>query len=223
MVSVRPKAVLILLAAFFNLCWESAANEVSRESYFWHFNRNIPSAAALGPGKARSCWCNHIPETSKRWTMTRKHDCSQFCILVCLCLVQKIKSSPHWCQQQKLESIGAGQVFAQRPQNSSPGVTFFLVPIHGLTPSSNGFLLKELVNSVNLPPWDRLVLSTPIGCNDTHSNLLKSLHEGWAWAGDKGWFLAMGQFLLVGCHDLLHLRNQNDPTSISQSDWKKRL
>lgn len=97
-----------------------------------------------------------------------------------------------------------------------------LLPDPVFTASSNGFCLKEWVNSVTLPPWDWLVLSSPTGCNHMHRNLLKSLHEGWAWAGNKDWLLAPGTFLLVVCHDLLHLRNQNDPLSISQSDWKKR-
>lgn len=96
-----------------------------------------------------------------------------------------------------------------------------LVPSPVFTASSNGFHLKEWVDSVTLPPWDWLVLSSPIGCSHMHRNLLKSVHEGWAWAGNKDWLLAPGTFLLVVCHDLLHLRNQNDPPSISQSNWKK--
>lgn len=96
-----------------------------------------------------------------------------------------------------------------------------LVPGPVFTASSNVFCLKERMNSVTLPPWDWLVLSSPKGCNHMHRNLLKSLHEGWAWAGRKDWLLAPGTFLLVVCHDLLHLRNQDDPPSISQSDWKK--
>lgn len=96
-----------------------------------------------------------------------------------------------------------------------------LVPSPVFTASSNVFFRKEWENSVTLPSWDWLVLSSPTGCNHMHRNLLKSLHEGWAWAGNKDWLLAPGTFLLVVCHDLLHLRNQNDPPSISQSGWKK--
>lgn len=113
-----------------------------------------------------------------------------------LYLVQKMKSWAHRCQWQKLERAGVRQVLVQGPQSSSPGVTFVSVPSSGLTLPSNGFLLKELVNSVNLPPWDRLVLSAPMGCNCMHRNLLKPLHEGWAQAGNTNWFLALGPF---GC------------------------
>lgn len=181
-------------------CW-------NREPYFWHFNRKILFAAAPGLGKARSCWCNHVPETSEQWIVSSKHYCSQFYILVYLCLVQKMKSWPHWCQWQKLERVVAGQVFAQSPQSHSPGVTFVLFPSPGLTPSSNGFLLKELVNSVILPPLDRLVLSAPIEWNNMHRNMLKSLHKGWTRAGNKDWLLPPGPFLLLVCHDLLQLRS----------------
>lgn len=130
-----------------------------------------------------------------------------------------MKSWLHWCQWQKLDTVGAGQVFAQRPQSISPGVTFVSVLSPGLTPSS-----KRISEFSKSSPWDRLVLSAQIslGCNRMHRNLLKPVHEGWARAGNKDWFLAPGLFLLVVCHDLLHLRNQNDLSSISQSDWHKR-
>lgn len=84
------------------------------------------------------------------------------------------------------------------------------------------FSSKRISDFSKSSPWNRLVLSAPIGYSHMYRNLLNSLDEGWAWVGSKDWFLAPGPFLLVGCCDLLHLRSQNDPTSISQSDWQKR-
>lgn len=151
--------------------------------------------------------------------MSHTHYYSHFYILIYLCLVKKI-----WVLLMLMAEIGEGwNETGFCPENTELFSRSYLCLTLGpvFTASSKVFCLKEWVNSVTLPSCDWLVLS-PTGCSLMHRNLFKSLHENWAWTGNKDWLLAPGTFLLVVCHDLLHLRNQNDPPSISQSDWEKR-
>lgn len=108
----------------------------NREPYFWHFNRKVLSAAALGLREATSHWWNHVPQTQRSGWCPVNITVPIFTSFFICTWYKTMKSWPYWCQWQKLDTVGAGQVFAQRPQSSSPGVTFVLVLSPGLPPSS---------------------------------------------------------------------------------------